>query len=275
MKNLRFLPDRGFINALKLREVNYPETKVPESYLCNIQFEIMSAPVEQKGLGFVDIASVEIHKQHNQKFEDVVTRESQSDQPKVNEEMLDKIELFVKKIHLIYYLFQRNDAYKTLYTEPMIQAQLSDEALSYDEFKRNLKSILISRENTSAPFFSSANDYVLPPMQVCELFDAYEIPTLLPSEKDYEILLRRIAGRGQALDLHELLNSPVLDAMNINIDAKSSNGLDASGWIDEGASRCPEKKDEYQACRKVLSDYKSAHNTEISESSSNSLGSKK
>ncbi len=261
IKEIKFAPLRGQTNSQKLDELNYPEELIPEHYLCAIQSVIMTIPVEQTGVGLVDMAAIAIHT-HRHGLTDMVTREPLTGSIEINQDMLAKIELFVKKVQLTYYMFQNNDEYKNLYTQEMVQAGLRNEALPYEEFRQQLNEIArITLESTqSISFFTSAeNKTALPPMDICKLFINYKIRVLQPSKKDYELLIRRIAAKGASSDLQTLLAHPVLDAINVDIDAQSTNGLSALDWINQQAEQFPQKAREFEACREILSRYKESH----------------
>lgn len=261
IKELKFTPLRGQTNPQKLDELNYPEKLIPEHYLCAIQSVIMTIPVEQTGAGLIDMAAVAIHT-HRHGLNDMVTREPLPGSIEVNQDMLAKIELFIKKVQLTYYMFQHNDEYKNLYAQEMIQTGLKDEALSYEDFRQQLMSIPSARMGAtqSLSFFSpSESKPVYPPMDICRLFTEYKVRVLQPSKNDYELLIRRIAAKGSASDLHTLLTSPVLDALAVNVDSQSTNGLSALDWINQQAEKFPQKASEFEACRNILSRYKESH----------------
>lgn len=264
---LQFSPHHAQSNPQKLDEISYPENLVPEEYLCKIQSVIMTTPVKQTGLGLVDIAAIAVHAYrqktiHHQQPKDMVTGQPLPNSFEINQAMHAAINLFIKKVQLTHYLFQQNDDYKTLYTQEAIQSTLQNEALSYDDFRQQLMEIhrIKSESTQSLSFFQpSENKTVYPPMAICDLFAKYKIHTLAPSKTDYELLIRRIAATGADLELETLLTHPVLDTITVDIDAQSSNGLTALGWINQNAEKFPKKTQAFEECRRILSKYKESH----------------
>lgn len=264
---LQFSAHRGQTNSQKLDEVNYPQNLIPEKYLCAIQSTIMTTPIQQAGVGLVDIAAIAIHAYgqrtiHHQQPKDMVTGQPLPNSFEINQAMHAAINLFIKKVQLTHYLFQQNDDYKTLYTQETIQSALQNEALSYDDFRQQLMEIhrTKSESTQSLSFFQpSENKTVYPPMAICDLFAKYKIRTLAPSKTDYELLIRRIAANGADLELETLLTHPVLDTITVNIDAQSSNGLTALGWINQNAEKFPQKAQAFEECRRILSKYNESH----------------
>ena len=270
LQEIKFRKSRGQQNSQKLEEINYPDALIPEAYLCAIQSVIMTYPLEQTGVGLVDMATVAMYAFKN-RFTDMVTRERLPESIAVNQQVLSKIDLFIKKAQIAYFVLFRNTDNNDIYNSEEIQAGLRNEELSYEEFKQQVKDIARRRLDSthSLSLFTPAEDSSsFPPMDICELFIKYKISVMKPTKKDYEILIRRISAEGSSDDLRTLLTHPILDVINVDIDSTSTNGMSAFDWINQNAKKFPQKTVGYSQCLTMLYRYKDSHIEEATSAAS-------
>jgi hypothetical protein len=104
-------------------------------------------------------------------------------------------------------------------------------------------------------FFKVANNQAVDiPSNIIELIKKYRCDRETPTKKNLERLIRRIASEGVVDDLRQLLTSHILNELDIDIDARNKDGLNALGYIEKGLKRT--RISSHEQCKSILFEYK-------------------
>lgn len=92
------------------------------------------------------------------------------------------------------------------------------------------------------------------PSDITELIKKYKCDNEPSTKKTLERLARRIANEGSADDLQQLLSSPLLNVVHIDIDTQNKDGLNALGYIENKLKRPQTLR--YEQCKNIIFEYK-------------------
>ena len=110
---------------------------------------------------------------------------------------------------------------------------------------------------TNFVFFNPVKeDRALPAKYILDLFAKHQIHTLRPSTEEYEKLIRRMAVAGDDHGLSQLLSSPILDVIKIDIYAKNDKGQNVIDLLNQYRDQYPRLAENYALCQAHLENYK-------------------
>jgi hypothetical protein len=243
IKKIEFInnnEEANFDSLARLLDVNYHLDLVSSDYNCSISKIIMSDPCKVTMTEFVDRTMV------------------QSTQPTnapTDKERLDKINLFIKKVEYLYFAYNAEQHYKNLYRDQYVQELLQDMNIPYEELCTRVNQYANISSTTRFVFFKTIKETSILPKVILDFFAKYQIYTLRLKKTDLEQLVRRMAAAGDNHGLSELLNSPLLDVIKLNVHAQNSKHQTAIDLIDTYKEQYPRLNERYVECQKLLEDF--------------------
>ncbi len=252
VKQIEFKNNNEEINLERLLDINYPTDLVPNDYNCGVLMTIMSDPCKATTTEAVD-RSVVLNTRLNP-----FTRQPWPEAVETDEVLSQEIGLFIKKVEWLYYAFNDNERYKHLYHDETISSWLQDKHLSYELFCEQVNLHMANMSNTTNfVFFNPVKeDRALPAKYILDLFAKHQIHTLRPSAEEYEKLIRRMAVAGDDHGLSQLLSSPILDVIKIDIYAKNDKGQNVIDLLNQYRDQYPRLAENYALCQAHLKNYK-------------------
>lgn len=229
------------INQEILSDIKYPMSSIPDAYNCTVLTTIMSDPIVATPTARIDrlVTAGARTNPFTRAPWLAITRD---------DDLFQEINLLVRKAEWLYYAFQADQKFLDLYLDPVVQDLLQDRALSYVDFKTRVKQHL----KGSIISCASSEEAVYPCKYLLDLFWKFDIHVQHPKTQDYEQLIRTLAYFGDVAGLEQLLKSPVLEFININVYAKSNNGQNVFDILNSPHCKRPDLKD---ACYQLLTRY--------------------
>lgn len=241
IKKIEFINKEGnFDSFARLLDVNYPLDLVSNDYNCSISKIIMSDPCKVTMTEFVDRTMV---------------KSTQPTHVPTDNEKLDKINLFIKKVEYLYFAYNADQHYKNLYRDQYVQELLQDMNIPYEEWCARVNQHASISNTTHFVFFKTIKETSILPKVILDLFAKYQIYILKPEKTDLEQLVRRMAAAGDNYGLSELLNSPLLDVVKLNVHAKNSKHQTAIDLIHIYKEQYPKLNERYVECQKLLENF--------------------
>lgn len=167
--------------------------------------------------------------------------------------------LAIKKLEWIGYEYQDNNRCQNLADDETIQGWWRDNNLSYQEFCQQVKQ-RVAKTNHFVFFNPSQENNPIPGPNIRALLTKYQIQTARPGKEDYEKLIRRIAVKGNDHDLGQLLASPILDVVPVQVLACNDKDQNALDLISEYSTQYPQLSSRYALCQQELEKHVCAHN---------------
>lgn len=168
-----------------------------------------------------------------------------------------KNDLFIKKTEYLYFAYNINGRYNHLYHDKAMNALLYDASESYSDFCKKIKNYAVNKNTNHFVFFNKEAEAagIFPSKLIMDLFAKSQLSILKPIASDYETLIRRMAAKADITGLSQLLNSPVLDVVNVNMHAKNSKKQTAIDLIGEYQKKYPALGLQYSQCEALLESF--------------------
>jgi hypothetical protein len=197
-------------NQYTFDEINFPESLMPNAYVCEIGMQVMSAPCKING-GIIDRATLLTYFKSSKRRENPFTREIMQDIT-VDTQCVSEINLLLKKASFIYYSLGGAHGYEQFSTP------LLDKTVSYDELK---KLILIEGhfQPNARLFFSGVQKNTLthmPPKSIMDIFIIHKMHCLYPSRAEFNTLIQSIVDKVDETAAFVLLDSPYVDVARVD-----------------------------------------------------------
>lgn len=253
IRQIEFKNDNEELNLERLLDIQYPIELVPNEYNCGVLMTIMSDPCKATPTEAVDRAVVKNTRTNP------FTREPWPASVPTDETLAKEINLFIKKAEWMFYALNDNQRYKTAYHDEVIQGWLQDKNTSYEDFCSQVNLHMSQANTTHFVFFTPETEkeiYVFPAKYILDLFSKHQMHTLRPTSEEYEKLVRRLVVAGDVRGLTQLLSSPVLDIIKIDIYAKNEKGQNTIDLINSYRDKYPRLSENYRLCEVLLSSYK-------------------
>ena len=180
----------------------------------------------------------------------------------------DAINLFIKKAEYLYFAFHDNKGYERLYHDSSVAKLMHDTNCSYEDFCIEASKYM---NPESCPYFvlfkpqrkiDVKTAIPLPTKCILDLLIKFKIHTFAPEKQDYEKLVRRLAGLANYEGLSELLQSPILDALKVDVFAESNTNESAFSLINSNKRKHTHLQEKYSLCEELLENYKPTNTSE-------------
>lgn len=250
IRQIEFKNDNEEFNLERLLDILYPIELVPTEYNCGVLMTIMSDPCKATPTEAVDRAVVKNTRTNP------FTRQPWPASVPTDDRLAKEINLFIKKAEWLFYALNDNQRYITAYHDEVIQGWIQDKNTSYEDFCTQVN-LHMSQNTTHFVFFTPETEInVFPAKYILDLFSKHQIHTLRPTKDEYEKLVRRLVVAGDDRGLAQLLSSPILDIIKIDIYAKNEKGQNTIGLINSYRDKYPRLSENYRLCEELLYNYK-------------------